>query len=209
MGNVELVGGLATVVAVGGLAPQVARLRRTGDCAGLCLAWPLLGCVTEAGWVAYTFDAGLWLALVPSAVLMAFDASLAVLIVRRAEATMAAPALVAVWAGALVLVTTALGWPALGLVLGGAYGVQIAPLLWSAFRTPDPSGIAPLTWVVALVEFALWWWYGLVVDDTAIVVMALIGLFSSAALVARTHVAHHRPALAAPAAPPVLPAALS
>lgn len=208
MGNVELVGGLATVVAVGGLAPQVARLRRTGDCAGLCLAWPLLGGVTEAGWVAYTFESGLWLALVPSVILMAFDVSLAVLIVRRAEATLVAPALVAMWAGVLILVTATLGWPALGLVLGGSYAVQIAPLLWSAFRTADPSGIAPLTWVAALVEFALWWWYGLVTDDRAIVVMALIGLATSAALVARAHVAHHR--LTAPAAPlPVLPAALS
>ena len=89
------------------------------------------------------------------------------------------------WAAVLTLVTAAGGWAALGALLGVAYGIQVAPCIWSAFRVREPTGIALHTWTLSLVEAALWGAYGLTHSDVPIVLYATIGTMSSAAILAR------------------------
>ena len=57
----------------------------------------------------------------------------------------------------------------------------MTPHVWSAFRVPDPTGIAPHRWTINLVEALLSGVYGVGHAATPIVVYALIGTMSSGA----------------------------
>lgn len=185
MATAEIAATIATAAALAGLLPQTVRVRRTGDIAGLSLAWPALGVVTEAAWTVYAVHEQLWL-LAPSAVAMVvFDAALFWVMARTAAPFASSLVPVGMWALALTLVALLAGAPALGVVLGSAYGVQIAPLLWAAYRTPAPTGLAPATWLIATGEFALWWVYGELTDDVGVKLLGLVGGASSVALLAR------------------------
>jgi hypothetical protein len=70
-------------------------------------------------------------------------------------------------------------------MLGIAYGVQMTPYVWSAFRVRRPTGIAPRTWLMNLVESALWGAYGVAHGDVPIMLYAAIGTTASAAILAR------------------------
>jgi hypothetical protein len=76
-------------------------------------------------------------------------------------------------------------------MLGVAYGVQVTPCVWSAFRVRQPTGIALHTWTMNLVEAALWGIYGLAHGDIPIVLYAVIGTVASAAIVGRRLLTGH------------------
>jgi len=89
------------------------------------------------------------------------------------------------WAALLTAATVVGGWSALGAVLGVSYAVQVAPSLWTAWRTYAPTGISPGTWVLVLVQVVLWGYYGMVEQDWAIKGFALIGIASSLLMLLR------------------------
>lgn len=192
----------ATVVAVVALVPQLVRLRRTRDASGVSLAWATIGAVTNVTWVAYMVSADLWAALPSAAAMSVLYALLAVVIVR-AGVPLRRPLLAAgAWGLVLVIVTAAAGWPVLGIVLGVAYAVQVAPSVWAAYRTWAPRGIAPATWACTLLEAALWGVYGVAERDAALVLFAITGITASIAILARWAATRHRfevpPAVAVP-----------
>lgn len=53
----------ATVGTIAFLVPQISKLIRTGDSAGVSTTWAALGLVTNAGWFAYMINQNLWVAI--------------------------------------------------------------------------------------------------------------------------------------------------
>ena len=86
------------------------------------------------------------------------------------------------------------GWTALGVALGLSFGVMMAPSIWVAFRTPDPSGIAPVAWWLGLAEGLLWGFYGWHHADEGLLTFTAIAIAGSVAMLLRYWVT--RPAAA-------------
>ncbi|MFP5332813.1 MAG: hypothetical protein ACLGHX_10700 [Acidimicrobiia bacterium] len=175
----------ATVMAWWSLIPQIRKLVRTGDAAGVSGTWPAIGLVSNAGWTAYLVSQELW-AAVPSTSVMVFF----YLVVMRSLHRAGLPVIGAVWRGlysiGILVVTFVLGsWHALGLVLGWAYVPQLAPAVWSAYRTSDPSGVSSGTWALIGVEAALWVVYGWLLGDAPVVVFGGVGVVASVLILFR------------------------
>ena len=93
--------------------------------------------------------------------------------------------LATVWGATLVVATMLAGWVFLGALLPIAYGVQVVPSIWSAYRTWAPSGVAVATWMTILVECVLWGVYGLARQDPALTTLSVIGSAAALAIVVR------------------------
>jgi uncharacterized protein with PQ loop repeat len=182
---IELAALIATTVAVFGALPQLRSLARTGDASGVSLASATLGVTSELGWLSYTLHGALWSAVPESILMVSTNALLARAIVRTDVALARAVLVAVVWAATLVTCTLLGGWALLGLLLPVAYTVQVAPAVWSAYRTHSPSGIAASTWGLILIESVLWGCYGLARDDPALQTFAIVGSVASSAILLR------------------------
>jgi uncharacterized protein with PQ loop repeat len=176
---------LATIMAWWSLIPQIRKLIRTSDPTGVSGTWPAIGLVSNAGWTAYLVSQQLWAAAPSTSVMVFFY-----LIVLRTLHRAGLPLRAAIVRGALsiaILVTTfALGsWGTLGLVLGWAYVPQLAPAIWAAYRTSDPTGIAAGTWALIGIEAALWMVYGGLLADTPVVIFGAVGVVAAALILGR------------------------
>lgn len=162
----------ATALAAWQVAPQVWKLRRDGLHEGLSPTWALLGVVTNIGWVAYRWSAGLWLGL-PSPALAAVLYTVVSLLILRAVADVRWP-FAATTAAVVVLGLGAIGgWAIVGFMLGLSGGIQTAPSLWAAYRTEVPVGIAPSVWVIGIGQAVMWGFYGTSVGDDALVLYGM------------------------------------
>ena len=104
----------------------------------------------------------------------------------RAGVSFARPVILAtVWGATLVVATMLGGWVFLGALLPVAYGVQVVPSIWSAYRTWAPSGVAVATRVMILVECVLWGTYGVARQDPALTTLGVIGSSAALAIVVR------------------------
>ncbi len=159
----------------------------------MSLSGALLGVVNEVVWVAYAVHQGLWSAA-PEAVLMTASNGVLVVWLRRGGAGWRRAARAAgAWAAALAVVAVLGGPAAVGVVLGAAYGVQVAPAVWTAWRTASPTGVAAATWAFVVVESLLWGAYGLHHADPATSVLAVVGALAGSAMLLRKLVTRHRP----------------
>ncbi|MEM7273690.1 MAG: hypothetical protein AAF547_11470 [Actinomycetota bacterium] len=163
---------VANVLGVGMIVPQVVRLAGARGSAGVSGAWVGVGLSLNAWWFGYGLSTSLWGLLPVATGAAALYGVMAVLLVRLTGIG----ALPAIAGGAAVPALAPLpfllldGWPAAGLAIGGAYAIQFAPAAVAAVRSADVSGISPTTWFMALVEAAIWFGYGLVMADRALVV---------------------------------------
>ena len=185
---------IATLLAACGALPQIVRIARTGDAAGVSLTAAALGVATELAWVVHGFHAGLWL-VIPEAILMtATNAALALAVVRVGGLARVAILGGLCWGVVLMLATVANPSVA-AAALGGAYLVQVTPAVWTAWRTTVPSGVSAATWIVMAIEALLWGVYGVVVGDPACISFGVIGTVASIAITARVlGVGRHRAA---------------
>ena len=181
----ELVAWVATALAATSAFPQLRRLRSTRDLTGVSLAGPAIGAVSEAAWLVYVTEVGLWSAAAEPVLMVVTNVALAGAICRTGGRAGRAVVVGAGWAAVLTLVTAVGGWAALGALLGVAYGIQVAPCIWSAFRVREPTGIALHTWTLNLIEAVLWGVYALSHSDVPIALYAVIGTVASAAILAR------------------------
>ena len=131
----------ATVFAVPQFVPQVLKFRATRDTAGVSWAWATLTCLNNAAWLAYFALEHYWTALVPSSSATALAGTLAILLcvkdrpgLRPSVATS-----IAAWAAMLVAAYLILGRTGLGALLTVAFVVQVAPSIWTAYRTERPT----------------------------------------------------------------------
>jgi hypothetical protein len=153
--------------------------------AATALAWATLGVSTEAAWIAYTVHARLWPAMIEPVLMVASNVMLAGAIIR-AGAPARRPVLFGVaWGSVLAGAGLTAGWTVLGAVLGVAYAVQVSPAIVAAYRTPVPSGVAPVTWAATLVEGLLWGFYGAARRDPAVMVFAVVATVSASVVLAR------------------------
>ncbi len=77
------------------------------------------------------------------------------------------------------------GHAALGAVLGLTYTVQIAPAVWTVWRTSAPSGVAVSTWALIGLEGVLWGAYGVHHEDPAVLTFAVTATLAAVATLAR------------------------
>jgi uncharacterized protein with PQ loop repeat len=192
----ELLANLAVIAATAAtlffLVPQIVKLVRTGDAAGVSTTWPAIGLASNVGWTVYYVHGTLWAPLVaPIGATTGYAVTLWAL--ARMGRPLGASAVRGAVAGAVLVATTAvLGWTALGVALGLSFGVTMVPTLWTAYRTWNPSGISPGTWWLGLAEAVLWGFYGWHHADAGILTFSVIALGGSAAMLARYAATHRR-----------------
>jgi len=175
----------AAVFAVPQFLPQLIAVRRTGDTAGVSWSWAALTSVSNAGWIAYFALSRLWTALVPAISATVFAGILAVMLGRRAGIPRRPAAIAAGWAVLLGLVWALAGRTGLGTALTASFVLQVAPSVWTAYRTDRPSGISRGTWLFILAELLSWGLYGLHVSDPRLTVLGWTGVVTSVLMLAR------------------------
>jgi uncharacterized protein with PQ loop repeat len=177
----------ATAFAIPEFLPQLLKLRATRDTAGVSWSWATLTGLNNAAWLAYFTLEHYWTALVPSCSATTLAATLAVLLSLRGQVRLRPAALIGAWAAMLVAAYLILGRTGLGTLLTAAFAVQVAPSLWTAYRTACPTGISVGTWLLIAGELSCWLTFGLYKSDPRLITLGLTGLTASALMLARIY----------------------
>ena len=183
----------ATGFAVPQFLPQIRKLRATRDTTGVSSSWAALTSVSNAAWIAYFTMSRYWTALIPSTSATLLAGTLAVMLIRRRPPGSRAAALIAAWAITLAAAGGAAGRAGLGAVLTAAFLLQVTPSLWTAYRTPRPTGISSGTWLLILGELSCWMVFGLHTSDPRLITLGTSGIIVSALMLARIHRTARRP----------------
>ena len=189
----------AACFAVPQFLPQIRKLRATRDTAGVSASWAALTSVNNAAWMAYFTMSRYWTALIPSSSATLLAGTLAVMLIRRRPPGPRPAALIAAWAIMLAVAGIAAGRAGLGTLLTAAFLLQVTPSLWTAYRTPRPTGISTGTWLLILGELSCWMVFGLHTSDPRLIILGTSGIIVSALMLARIHrtTRSGRPALSA------------
>ena len=180
----------ATAFAVPQFLPQILKVRATRDTAGVSWAWATLTCLNNAAWIAYFALEHYWTALVPSSSATALAGTLAIILLSvkgRPRLRPAAATSIAAWATLLIAAYLVLGRTGLGALLTAAFAVQVAPSIWTAYRTERPTGVSAGTWLLILGELCCWLTFGLCKSDPRLITLGLTGVTASALMLARIH----------------------
>jgi hypothetical protein len=181
----ELLAWSATLLAVAGVVPQVRRLARCRDLAGVSVLGPMIGLVSEITWASYLLDAELWSAAIGPVMMLATNGALLVSAGRAGGRFGGAMAAAALWGVGMTAIGLAGGWATVGTALGVAYAVQVGPCVWSAYRTAAPTGVAATAWLANLGEGVLWATYGASRGNHALVLVGLVEAGAAVAILAR------------------------
>ncbi len=176
----------ATVFAVPQLVPQLARVWRTGGAAGVSWSWAALTSVSNGAWIAYFALSHFWTALVPATSVTLLAGALAVLL-GRGRVPRRSVAIIAAWAAVLALGWATGGRTGLGTVLTASFVLQVAPSVWTVYRTERPTGISRGTWLLILAELICWGAYGIQRSDPRLIVLGATGVAASVLMLARAH----------------------
>jgi hypothetical protein len=106
----------------------------------------------------------------------------------------------AAWGVFLAASGVVAGWATFGVVLGLSVAVQLAPPVWTAYRSPNPSGVSAGTWWIGLAEAVLWGYYGLFHDDAGIITFGIVAAAVSILMLARYYATSGRVAAVAASA---------
>lgn len=174
----------AAVFAVPQFLPQLARVWRAGDAAGVSWSWASLTSASNAGWIAYFALSGLWSALVPAISATVLAGVLAILLGRGGVGRRPA-AVVAGWTVLLAIAWAVGGRIGLGTALTSSFVLQVAPSVFTAYRTTRPTGISRGTWLLILAELLCWGVYGLHESDPRLAVLGWTGVVASLLMLAR------------------------
>lgn len=137
----------AALFAVPQFLPQLARLRRTGDTAGVSWTWAALTSLNNGAWTGYFALSRLWTALVPSVSATLLAGILAAFLVRHDGLPRRAAIAVSGWAALLTLAGGLTGRAGLGVTLTASFILQTAPSVWKAYRSDRVTGISGGTWL--------------------------------------------------------------
>lgn len=163
--------------------PQILKLRATRDTAGVSWAWASLTSVNNAAWFCYFTLSGYWAAMLPSSAAALLAGTIATMLIRHATARAALP--VCGWAALLVTGYAVAGLTGLGTLLTAASVVQVAPSIWTAYRTARPTGISRGTWLLILGELSCWTVFGLHKHDPRLVALGVTGVTAALLMLAR------------------------
>lgn len=173
---------LISIVSVGAciagctfLGPQLVRLVRTRDTAGISATMAALGALSCMAWTFYGFAVEAWPLVVTGGLEAAEYLAFCVLLQRAHHPFRRAVVMTAVGtAGMLLAMTLAevIGqdmWSGLGAALNVAVVAQYFPAVLEANRAPATTGIALGTWVIVGMNGTLWGLYGALIGDLALV----------------------------------------
>lgn len=175
----------AAAFAIPQFLPQIRKLRRTDDTAGVSWPWAALTSVNNAAWFAYFALSGYWAALVPACSATLLAGALATMLARRGKARARPVALVGAWVALLAAAFAVAGRIGLGTLLTAAFVLQVTPSIWTAYRTARPTGISQGTWILIFGELACWATFGLHKSDPRLIVLGFIGVAASLLMFAR------------------------
>jgi len=176
---------LATVSTVVFLLPQIAKLKRTGDSAGVSTTWAALGFVSNVGWFTYMISQSRWYAVVAPLSTFIFYAVALRALAGTGRDLRNATVIAVGWSLVLGGVAVGGGWTTLGVVLGLTYAAMVTPSIWTAYRSRKPSGVSAGTWWIGSVEALLWGLYGLYHMDPGIITFGTVQLTASALMLTR------------------------
>jgi uncharacterized protein with PQ loop repeat len=176
----------AAIFAVPQFLPQLARLRRTGDIAGVSWTWAALTSVNNGAWTGYFALSRLWTALVPSVSATLLAGTLAVLLARRDRLPPRAATGTAAWAVLLAAAGLLFGRAGLGAALTASFIIQTTPSVWKAYRSGAITGISRGTWLLILGELACWGIFGTCESDPRLMILGWTGVTASLLVLART-----------------------
>jgi uncharacterized protein with PQ loop repeat len=175
----------AAAFAIPQFLPQLLKLRRTHDTAGVSWPWAALTSVNNAAWLAYFVLSAYWAALVPASSATLLAGTLAALLARRGQAKTRPVVLIGAWAALLAAAFAVAGRTGLGALLTAAFVVQVTPSIWTAYRTARPTGISQGTWLLILGELSCWTIFGVHKSDPRLMVLGFTGVAASLLMLAR------------------------
>ncbi len=176
---------IAALFAVPQFLPQLARLRRTADAAGVSCSWAALTSVNNGAWTAYFALSRLWTALAPSISATLLAGILAVWLARQGELQQRAALGITGWAALLAVAGGMSGRAALGTALTASFILQVAPSVWKAYCSERVSGISAGTWLLILGELLCWGIYGTFEMDPRLMVLGWTGVAASLIILTR------------------------
>jgi uncharacterized protein with PQ loop repeat len=175
----------AAAFAIPQFLPQILKLRRTDDTAGVSWSWATLTSINNAAWFAYFALSAYWTALVPSSSATLLAAALATMLARRGQATARTAVLVGAWAALLTAAFAVAGRTGLGTLLTAAFVLQVTPSIWTAYQTARPTGISQGTWILIFGELSCWATFGLHKSNPRLIVLGFTGVAASLLMLAR------------------------
>jgi uncharacterized protein with PQ loop repeat len=177
----------AAAFAIPQFLPQIIKLRRTDDTAGVSWSWAALTSVNNAAWFGYFTLSAYWAALVPSSSAALLAGALATMLARRGQARARPAVLIGAWAALLAMAFAVAGRSGLGTLLTAAFIVQVIPSVWTAYRTARPSGISRGTWLLILGELSCWTVFGVHKSDPRLMILGFTGVAASLLMLARIY----------------------
>ena len=172
---------VATVFALPQFLPQLLKLARTDDSAGVSWSWATLTSLNNGAWFVYFTLSRFWTALAPASSATVLAGLLAVMLSRRGETSARAAFLIGAWAASLGAGFAVAGSAGLGTLLTASFVLQVIPSIWTAYRTANPSGISRGTWLLILGELLAWALYGFHKSDPRLIVLGCTGVAAVAA----------------------------
>jgi len=181
---IDLLAIAATLFAAVFLIPQIIRIVRYRDLAGVSVTWASFGFITNISWVIYLAEARLWMALMPPSFgVLGYGITLWAAATRCEHRAWARASLFYV---VVLLAAVSIGGAAgVGLILTAAPLFQITPGLVAAYRTKRPTGIAPTTWALLAAIGLTRGGYGWLVDDMALLGYGLVTCVGSLLILTR------------------------
>jgi uncharacterized protein with PQ loop repeat len=184
----------ATAFAVPEFVPQLRKLWVTHDTAGVSWAWSACTAINSAAWFAYFALSRYGTALIANVPATLVAGALAAALTAHGLARPRPAVLVGGWAAVLGAACAVAGRAGLGTLLSAAFALQVAPSIWTAYRTPRPSGVSAGTWLLVLGELSCWLAYGLYQADPRLITLGVTGVTASAAMLTRIYRTRHWPA---------------
>jgi uncharacterized protein with PQ loop repeat len=175
----------AAAFAIPQFLPQIRKLLTTADTAGVSGSWATLTSVNNAAWLTYFALSGYWFALLPSSSATLLAGTLAFLLGKRGATNRRASVVTLGWAMLLTASLAVGGRTALGTLLTAAFVLQVAPQLWTAYRTARPTGISRGTWSLVLGELSCWAAFGIHRADPTLIVLGVTGVTVSVLMLLR------------------------
>jgi hypothetical protein len=175
----------AAAFAIPQFLPQLLKLRRSDDPAGVSWPWATLTSVNNGAWVAYFALSAYWTALVPACSATLLAGALATMLARRGQAKPRPAVLIGAWVALLAAAFATAGRAGLGALLTAAFVVQVTPSVWTAYRTARPTGISQGTWLLVLGELSCWTIFGVHRSDPRLMILGLTGVTASLLMLTR------------------------
>jgi uncharacterized protein with PQ loop repeat len=177
----------AACFAVPQFLPQIRKLAATRDTTGLSWSWAALTSVNNAAWLCYFILVRYPTALIPSSSATLLAGTLAVMLTRQGQARTRPAVLISTWAAMLLAAYSLAGRTGLGTLLTAAFILQVTPSIWTAYRTPRPTGVSAGTWLLIFGELTCWLIFGLHESDPRLITLGATGVTVSSLMLTRIY----------------------